>query len=84
MVVSFIGNDQQLFVGGSCLINDMCVWPPTHVVLCFCFVCLCLVYPMLPVSLDCSFMIAPLGIRYRLFTHTAMTSERTTTSQHVW
>jgi hypothetical protein len=25
MVVSFIGNDLQLFVGGSCLINDICV-----------------------------------------------------------
>ena len=28
--------------------------------LCFYFVFLCLVYPMLPVSLDCSFFIAPL------------------------
>ena len=27
--------------------------------LCFCFVCLRLVDPMLPVSLDCPFMIAP-------------------------
>ena len=27
------------------------------IVLCFCFVCLRLVYPMLPVSLDCSFLI---------------------------
>ena len=26
---------------------------PTHIVLCFCFVCLRLVYLMLPVSLDC-------------------------------
>jgi len=25
MVISFIGNDLQLFVGGSCLINDICV-----------------------------------------------------------
>jgi hypothetical protein len=25
----------------------------------FCFVFLCLVYPMLPVSLDCPFLIAP-------------------------
>ena len=32
---------------------------PTHIVLCFCFVCLRLVYPMLPVSLDCSFLIDP-------------------------
>jgi len=29
-------------------------------VLCFCFVFLLLVYPMLPVSLDCPFVIAPL------------------------
>ena len=28
-------------------------WCPTHVVLCFCFVFLRLVYPMLPVSLGC-------------------------------
>ena len=28
--------------------------------LCFRFVCLCLVYPMLPLSLDCAFLIAPL------------------------
>jgi len=28
-------------------------------VLCFCFVFLRLVYPMLPVSLDCLFLIAP-------------------------
>ena len=34
-------------------------WCPTHIVLCFCFVCLRLVYPMLPVSLDCPFLIAP-------------------------
>ena len=31
----------------------------THIVLYFCFVCLRLVYPMLPVSLDCPFLIAP-------------------------
>jgi hypothetical protein len=34
-------------------------WCPTHIVLCFCFVFLRLVCPMLPVSLDCSFLIAP-------------------------
>ena len=28
-------------------------WYPTHIVLCFCFVFLRLVYPMLPVSLNC-------------------------------
>jgi hypothetical protein len=33
------------------------IWCPTHVVLCFCFVFLRLVYPMLPVSLDCPVLI---------------------------
>ena len=37
----------------------VCVkWCSTHIVLCFCFVFLRLVYPMLPVSLDCPFFIA--------------------------
>ena len=37
----------------------VCVWwCRTHIVLCFCFVFLRLVYHMLPVSLDCSFLIA--------------------------
>jgi hypothetical protein len=31
----------------------------THIVLCFCFVCLSHVYPMLQVSLDYPFLIAP-------------------------
>jgi hypothetical protein len=35
------------------------LWYPAHIVLCFCFVCLRLVYSMLPVSLDCPFLIAP-------------------------
>jgi hypothetical protein len=35
-------------------------WCPTHIVLCFCFVCLRLVYHMLPVFLHCPFWIAPL------------------------
>jgi hypothetical protein len=34
-------------------------WCPTHIMLCFCFIFLRLVYPMLPVSLDCPFFIAP-------------------------
>ena len=34
------------------------MWCPTHNVLCFSFVCLRLVYHMLPVSLDCPFVIA--------------------------
>jgi hypothetical protein len=34
----------------------VCVlWCPTHIALCFCFVFLYLVYPMLSVSLDCPF-----------------------------
>jgi hypothetical protein len=33
------------------------VWCLTHIVLCFYFICLRVVYPMLPVSLDCSFLI---------------------------
>ena len=48
---------------GSCLIYDFvfvsgkrCL---THIVLCFCFVFLRLVYPMLSVSLDCPLLIAP-------------------------
>ena len=39
-------------------------WCPTHIVLCFCFVLLRLVYPVLPVSLDCPFQIAPLVFSY--------------------
>jgi hypothetical protein len=31
-----------------------------HIGLCFCFVFLCLVYTMLPVSLNCPLLIAPL------------------------
>ena len=51
----------QLFVGGlmSCLCYYMFVWEwwcPTHIVLCF---FLRLMYPMLPVYLDCPFFIAP-------------------------
>jgi hypothetical protein len=48
---------------GSCLINIVCVYlcmvVPTHIVLCFCFVFHRLEYPMLPVSLDCPFLIDP-------------------------
>ena len=47
------------------LIVYVCVyWCLTHIVFCFIFVFLCLVYPMLPVSLDCSFFLLPL--RYSL------------------
>jgi hypothetical protein len=38
-------------------------WCPTHIVLCFCFVFLRLVYPILPVSLDCVLL---LPLRYSL------------------
>ena len=34
-------------------------WCPTHIVMCFCFVCLRFVYHMLTVSLDCPLLIAP-------------------------
>ena len=38
----------------------VCVeWCPTHIVLCFSFACLLFVYPLLPVSLDCPFLITP-------------------------
>ena len=47
------------------LFVNVCVyWCLTHIVFCFIFVFLCLVYPMLPVSLDCSFFLLPL--RYSL------------------
>ena len=36
-------------------VQQISVWCPTHIVLCFWFVFLRLVYPMLPISLDCSF-----------------------------
>ena len=35
----------------------VCIYCLTHIVLCFCCVCLSLVYPILTVSLDCSFLI---------------------------
>jgi hypothetical protein len=47
-------------------------WCPTYIVLCFCFACLRLVYPMLPVSLDCPFMIAPLVFSNLWFTVLAL------------
>ena len=34
-------------------------WCLTHIVVCVCVVCFRLVYPMLPVSLDCPLLIAP-------------------------
>jgi hypothetical protein len=44
-------------------LSSSCVrWFPTHIVLGFCILfvfVLCLGYPMLPVSLDCPFQIAP-------------------------
>jgi hypothetical protein len=58
-----------------CLINIIWVyllkWCPTHIMLCFCFVFLLLVYHILSVSLDCPFLIAykqpwpyvPLGVK---------------------
>ena len=62
-------NDAWLIFTFSCLYEDSCLitlfvfvflcWCPTHIVLCFYFVFLRLVYPMLPVSLDCPFLITP-------------------------
>ena len=59
----------QLFVWDSCLVCVICFvfawvwWCPARIVLCFCFVFRRLLCPMLPVSLDCSFVIAT----WRLF-----------------
>ena len=65
------GREHALFVGGSmsCLwegacpvcVVCVCLRVVSHacIVLCVCFVFTRLVYPMLPVSLDCSYLIAP-------------------------
>jgi len=49
--------------GGSCHIYVICVYlrmvSNTYFVVFLCFVCLRPVYPVLPVSLDCPFLIAP-------------------------
>ena len=52
----------QLFAGGLmsylrylCLLAHIGI---KHILSCFCFACVCLVYPMLSVSLDCPFLIA--------------------------
>ena len=56
----------QLFAGGPMsYLRYLCFFVHSgvqHIVLCFCFVFLRLVYPMLPVSLDCPFLIATLVI----------------------
>ena len=63
VAVNFIvgGNRSTVFV----LVYILCL---KHIVLYFCFVCLNLVYPMLPVSLDCSFLIAPSVTQYNVIT----------------
>ena len=45
----------------ACYLRYLCLfeYSGVHIVLCFCF--LCLRYPMFPVSLDCPFLIVPLG-----------------------
>ena len=57
---------RQIFFTSSCLYESSCLvyvvcvlWCQTHIVLCFCFVFLRFVYPVLPVSLDCPYLIAP-------------------------
>ena len=53
----------QLFVRGLMsylrYLYLLAKWCPTHIVLCFYFAFLCLVYTMVPVSLDFPFLIAP-------------------------
>ena len=53
----------QLFVGELVsYLRYLCLFACSdvqHMVLCFCFDFLRIVYPMLPVSLDCQFLIAP-------------------------
>ena len=61
------GSDVRFVFASSCLWGArvlftlfVCMWwCPTHIVLYFWFVFLRLVYSMLPVSLDCPFVIAP-------------------------
>jgi hypothetical protein len=65
----------QLFVEWTCLIYVICVCLRNTycVVLCFFFVCLRLVYPVLPVSLSCQFFIVPSvfsNVFHRLFNFT--------------
>ena len=59
-------NDLRFVFTSGCLSYFRClrvVLSDTYIVLCFCFVFLLLMYPMLPVSLDCPFLIA---LRYSL------------------
>jgi hypothetical protein len=39
-------------------------WCPTHIMLCFCFIFLRLVHPLLSVSLDCPVLLAPSVFSY--------------------
>jgi hypothetical protein len=49
----------QLFVGGLIYLICVCLCIIVSNTYCFCFVFLCLMYPMMLVSLDCPFLIAP-------------------------
>jgi hypothetical protein len=53
----------QLSVGGPMsYLRYLCLLAHSgeqHIILCLCFVCPRLVFPVLPFSLDCSFLIAP-------------------------
>ena len=49
----------QLFTLFTLFVCVYLYWCPTHIVLCFCFVCHPFVYTVLPVSLDFPFFIAP-------------------------
>ena len=64
--------------------------PPLRVecliVLCYWFVCLRLVYPMLPVSLDCQFLIAPSVFSnvYNFFFFTKLYKKQIKINKHNW
>ena len=60
MNVYFINNFDNILNLFACFVFACVYWCLSHIVLCFCFVCIRLVYPMLPVSLDCPFLISPL------------------------
>jgi hypothetical protein len=47
-----------------CVVLTCVWWCPTHIMLCFCFFFLRFLYAMFPVSLDCSFLIAPLCVTH--------------------
>jgi len=61
--ILFVRGSMSCLWEGACLVCVVCVClrVVSHacIVLCFCFVFTRLAYPMLPVSLDCPYLIAP-------------------------